>query len=137
VGVRPNRPVRPERNWRRYLGPPNSRRRVVWTGIVGGVALALVAALIATAVGGSGFGSLNKTQPTAAAPVSNSSDGADQSQPPTVEPATDTPVEAPTDVATDTPVDEAPVDTPTEVPVVPTDTPVDEAPTDVPPAGTQ
>jgi hypothetical protein len=106
------------------------------------VALALVAALIATAVGGSGFGSLDKKQPTAAAPVSNSSDVADQSQPPTEVVPTDTPideatVEQPTDVPTDTPVEEAPVETPTDVPVVPTDTPVDEAPTDVPPADTQ
>jgi hypothetical protein len=134
MGLRPNRPARPERNWRRYLGPPNSWRRVVWTGIGGGVALALVAALIATAVGGSGFGSLNKTQPTTVAP--SSSDVADQSQPPTEVAPTDTPVEvAPVDTPTDVPVEETPVDTPTDVPVVPTDTPVDQAPPDVPPAG--
>jgi hypothetical protein len=135
VGVRPNRPVRPERNWRRYLGPPNSWRRVVWTGIGGGVALALVAALIATAVGGRGFGSLNNAQPTGGAPITNSSDVASNTEAPTPEPATDTPVEQPNDVITATPVEEAPVDTPTEEPVVPTDTPVDETPTDVPPAG--
>jgi hypothetical protein len=102
------------------------------------VALALVAALIATAVGGSGFGSLNRTQPTAAAPISSSSDVADQSQSPTEVAPTDTPVEvAPVETPTDTPVEEAPVETPTDVPVVPTDTPIDEAPTDVPPADAQ
>ncbi len=97
--------------------------------------MALVAALIATAVGGSGFGPLSKTQSTAVAPVTNSSDVADQSQPPTEAAPTDTPVEQQADVPTETPIEEAPVDTPTEEPVVPTDTPVDEQPTDVPPAG--
>jgi len=101
------------------------------------VALAVVAALIATAVGGSGFGSLNKTQPTAVAPISSSSDVADESQPPDDVPVEEPTVEEPVNVPADTPVEEAPVDTPTEEPVVPTDTPVDEAPTDVPPADQQ
>ena len=134
MGVRRPAPKRPEGRWPRYLGPPNSWRRIIFTGVGGGLALALVAALIATAVGGGGFGSLSNKQPTLAAPVSNSSDVAQQSQPPAAVP-TDTPAEAPTDVPTATPDAEAPVDTPTDEPVAPTDTPVDETPTDVPPAG--
>ena len=139
MGSRRTGPGRPpglergERNWRRYLGPPNSWRRVIATGVGGGVALALVAALIASAVGGGGFGSLDKKQPTAVAPVSNSSDVADDTQPPADVPVEEPTVEAPVDVPTEEPtVEEAPVDTPTEE-VVPTDTPVKEVPTEAPP----
>ena len=140
MGGRRTSPGRPpglergERNWRCYLGPPNSWRRVVLTGIGGGAALALVAALIASVVGGGGFGSLDKKEPTAVAPVSNSSDVADDTQPPAdvpvEEPAVEEPVEAPTEEPT---VEEPAADTPTEE-LLPTDTPVKEAPTEVPPA---
>ncbi|MCH8065027.1 MAG: hypothetical protein IIC90_04280 [Chloroflexi bacterium] len=64
---------RPAFDWRRWLlGGRNSWRRIVLAGIGGGVALALVAALVAalfSVVGGSGSGSLDDEEPTAAAPV--------------------------------------------------------------------
>ena len=133
MGARPNDPYRPERNWRRLLGPPNSWRRVVLTGVAGGVALALVASLIAAAAGGGGGGSLNRKQSTPIS-IAGSSDVADSSQPPAAVPV-DTPIEdVPTDVPTDVPVEIPTEELATEEPVVPTDTPVEEVPTDVPPA---
>ena len=60
---------RPAFDWRRWpLGGRNSWRRVVLAGIGGGVALALLAALVSALVGG-GSGSLDDEEPTAAAPV--------------------------------------------------------------------
>jgi hypothetical protein len=142
VGARRAGPGRPpslqrgERSWRRYLGPPNSWRRVVLTGVGGGVALALVAALIASVVGGGGFGSLDKKQPTAVAPAAGSSDVADDVQPPEEAPVEEPTVEEPTvEAPTEEPtVEEPAADTPTEE-ILPTDTPVVEPPVETPPAG--
>ena len=112
------------RRWGRWLGGPDSWRRIVVTGATAGVTLAFVAALIAALVGGGG-GSLNKNEPTVAPPAAGGS-GA-----PTQRPAFDTPTQE--IVVADTPTREPLlVNTPTEALVEPTDTPVLEKPTAVP-----
>jgi hypothetical protein len=124
VGARPSRRPRPEPNWRRYLGPPNSWRRVVLAGIGGGVALAVFAALLVAFVGGGGGGSL---APNATlVPISSGGNvGA-----PTSEPVVDTPTaELPTEAAT--PVSTEPAPTETAAPAEPTETPAAEVPTAV------
>ena len=99
----------PTFDWRRWLlGGRSSWRRVVLAGIGGGVALALVAALVASMFGG-GSGSLDDEEPTATAPV--------------FVPVDDEPI------ATLPPVDVAPSPTPTLMPALPTEAP----PTDLTP----
>lgn len=116
---------------RRLLGGPDSWRRVALAGIGGGVALAVVAALIAAGLGGDG-GSVEKSEPTAVVPIEGS-DGA-PTQPPIEEPPLDTPtapVEEPTEAPPAQPPPTEEPEEPTEVPP-PTDTPPIEEPTPVP-----
>ena len=109
-----NRPL-PERRWRRltrWLGGPDSWRRITVTGVTAGVTLAFVVALLTGLIGGDG-GSLDGDEPTvvpgAGGPV----------EPAPVETFEEPPVEEPTEVE----------EPPTEVP---TDAPIEEPPTEVP-----
>jgi hypothetical protein len=129
VGVRPARPGRPQpprRDWRRYLGPPNSWRRVILAGIGGGLALAIVGAIIAAAISGGNGGSL--APKATLAPIS--SDGG------SVPVATEAPIDTPTEVPTGEPTLVPTEMLPTETAVVeePTETPVEEQPTEIPTA---
>lgn len=105
---------RREPRWRRigrWLGGPDSWRRIIATGAVAGVILAFAAALIAGLVGDGG--SLDGNQPTVA-PVDNGPVDGEVTE----EPALDTP----------TPFEEVPTEAPTEV----IEEPTEEVPTDVP-----
>jgi hypothetical protein len=106
--------------WRRWLGQPDSWRRIIITGATAGVTLAFVAALIAALVAGGGGSSLDDETPTAPAggPVDT---GPVETAPPAIEAAlpTETPVEAPEEP---TPTEPPPEPTPTEAPVEPTPT---------------
>ncbi len=84
----------------RWLGDSNSWRRVVSAGIVGGIALAILAALVSSICSG-GSGSIEEERPTVAAPEEPPIDIEPPTAPDTVEPA-----------ATDVAVAEA---TPTDV----------------------
>lgn len=114
----------PERRWRRltrWLGGPDSWRRVIVTGATAGVTLAFVAALIAALVLGDG-GSLDGDDPTVVPGDGGPIDGEPIA---TVEPLpTEIPIEGvPTEVPTDVPVEEPPTDVPVEEPTVPKEPP--------------
>jgi hypothetical protein len=126
VGAR--QPSQPR--WRGYLGPPNSWRRVVLTGIGGGVALALFAAIVMAVVDSAGTSSVSSTQPTDSPPASagNATAGNNQATVPADTPIAAQPkVAESTDVPVDTPAKERPARTPTPEEVVPTHTPVPKA----------
>ena len=118
-----NRP-RPEPRWRRFsrwLGGPDSWRRIAFTGITAGVTLAFVAALITGLIGGGG-GSLDGDEPTV---VPGGGGPVDPGLVDTVEePALDTPTP-------EAPIEEPPTEVPTEAPVEPppTEVPVEPTPT--------
>ncbi len=116
---------RPRPRWRRWLGPADSWRRVVLTGVAAGVTLAFVAALVMGLVGGGGGGSLNDKKPTPAVPAAGPVDtGPVETEAPTEQPVVETPTEeAPVEVPT-----EAPTEVPTEVSAEPTPTPPEEPP---------
>ena len=128
----PKRPL-PERRWRRltrWLGGPDSWRRITVTGVTVGVTLAVVAALVVALIGGDG-GSLDGDGPTDL-PVA---DGG--AEPGPVETFEEPPLELPTEA----PVEEPPTEVPTEMieEPPPTEEPVEPEPTvpeEVPPEPT-
>lgn len=120
---------RPRGGWRRWLFGSDAWWRIVAAGIVAGVAVAFLAALVAAFVGG-GTGSLDDEGPTAMAPASGPVDGAPVD---TAIPAEETP--APTWTPEEAPATEMPVETPPAAPTAteeapePTETPAPEEPT--------
>ncbi len=91
----------------RWLGGRDSWRRIVLTGIAGGIALAILAMLVSSVCGG-GSGSLDGPEPTALPTVVDRG--------PAVDIPTDVPVELPSE--TEVPVLETPEPTATELPIL-------------------
>ena len=128
----PRRPL-PERRWRRltrWLGGPDSWRRIIATGVTAGVTLAVVAALITALILGDG-GSLDGDEPSDV-PIA---DGGVEPEP------VETFEEPPVDVPTEPPFEEPPTQVPTEVieEPPPTEEPVEPEPTvpeEIPPEPT-
>ena len=123
----------PGDRWRRWLGPPDSWRRITITGATAGVTLAFVAALVAALVTGGGGSSLDERTPTAAPPAGGPVDtGAVETAPPAVDTAlpTDTPVEVPEEP---TPIELPPEPTATEVIIEETPTPPEQPTPEVTP----
>jgi outer membrane biosynthesis protein TonB len=123
------------------VGGPDSWRRIALTGIVGGVTLAFVAALVAAFIEGSGSGSLDENTPTAVAPAAGPVDGSPVDIPTPVEethPATPTPEAAPPTEpppTAPTPTESPPPEpTSTGPPPEPTPTAVAKEPTPAPTA---
>ena len=110
----------PQSRWGRWLGGPDSWRRIALTGITAGVTVAFVAALIAGLVGDGG-GSLDGKEPT----VAPGGGGPVDTGP--VETVEELPAEAPTEE----PVEELPTEVPTEAPIEepPTEVPAEPTPT--------
>ncbi|MCH8007433.1 MAG: hypothetical protein IIC91_01075 [Chloroflexi bacterium] len=88
---------------RRWLGGRDSWRRIILTGIAGGLALAILAVLVSSVCGG-GSGSLDEDEPTA---IPTAAD---------VGPVADVPTDVPID--TEVPVLDTPAPTATDAPVL-------------------
>ncbi len=135
----PEHDDRPLSRWsRRLLGGRDSWRRIAATGVGGGIALAVFAALIAAAVDGSGSSSLDGPTPTPVIFTGGDGGPADTPLPPiTIVPTPlptqpgVPPTESPPTAAPPT-EPPAPSDTP---PLAPTETPPPEAPTATPEGG--
>ena len=121
----------PGERWRRWLGEPDSWRRIIITGATAGVTFAFVAALVAALVAGGGGSSLDGKAPTAAPPVGGPIDtGTVDTEPRAEETVPPTPTEEPPP-AEPSPTEAPPEPTATEPAVEPTPTLPPEKPTPV------
>jgi len=106
----------------RWLGSRNSWRRIILTGIAGGMALAILAVLVSSVCGG-GSGSLDEDEPTAVPTAVDVGPGANV--------PTDVPIE------TDVPVLDTPAPTATDEPVLEPTATAEVTPSPTPPLATE